>query len=1125
MADGSVMVDTELDPQGFKAGSAEMKNAVKSLESQVKALGPALKRAAKGGSFKDYQAEADRAKASIAEMEKELEALGNKPVATDQYKDMIAGMDRATAKLEALEHKQDLLKKRGVSENSTQWKNLQIDIDEARAKAEQYAEAVANMESNGTAFTPGTETAEYATLASQIEQAKQALADLEAEAANAQAQLSQVPTASGMIKSAFASIGATVRGAFSGVANAVTHPIQTADRALGALLVKAGQLPGALAALGKASIGHLVSGLKTAASAIGKIITGGRSMGKQFSNMASMMQKFSLAALGARGIYSILRKAVSEYMSQNTQLSGQMSSMFSSLGNILGPIITRIIGLVSTAIGYITALLNLLGIAGSAAVKSIDKAAGGAGGAAKELKRQLAGFDDLNILNGQDEGGGGGGGSDATDFTEATLPDWVSLMVTKIKEGDWAGAATVLTDELNKMVDKVDWSGIGAKIGYWLNAALTFLATAILNFDWKNLGAHLAESVNAIITSVDWTNLGTVLSGKFRAILLTAAGFLENFDWAAFAQGFSDFAIGFFNGISSAIEAVDWKKIGEEIKTFLKNTDWAGIAEAIAEGIGAALGGLAALLWGLIEEAWDSVVEWWHDSAFEDGEFTIAGLLEGIGSAIAGVASWIKANIVDPFVNGFKAAFGIASPSTVMAEQGEFVGLGILQGIANVFKNIGAWIDENILQPIRDALELDGTENILEIGVKLVKKGWKTLKKFVGTAVTAAVSLAKKGWKSLKKWVGDKLDVAISLIKKGWKKIEKFVGDAVKVSISLLKKGWSTISNYVGTAVSVYISLLKRSWTTISNFVGTAVSVYISLLKKGWTSISNWIGTTNSVYISLLKRGWSTIAGFIGTSVSVGISLFKSGWSSLKAFFGLASGGIVTNHGFKLLSSGGVLHDGTTNWWRSIPKYATGTHTAHGSMFVAGEAGPEIVGHVNNRTEVLNKSQLAATMEAAVRTAMVTISNTIGSAILSRMTACANGIISAVLYAATTKPAVNVAPIEGSVGGGDVLAKLQEIASRITYSAPVVAGSVMPYSVAPGGADTSGIADVIEASNDELGSVIVQAVTNAASSIVNAIQQYSGGDTTFDSRYVADLTIKEINRRTRAVGQSPLLNT
>lgn len=39
-------------------------------------------------------------------------------------------------------------------------------------------------------------------------------------------------------------------------------------------------------------------------------------------------------------------------------------------------------------------------------------------------------------------------------------------------------------------------------------------------------------------------------------------------------------------------------------------------------------------------------------------------------------------------------------------------------------------------------------------------------------------------------------------------------------------------------------------------------------------------------------------------------------------------------------------------------------------MFLAGEAGPEIVGHVGGRTEVLNKSQLAATMYSAVRNAM-----------------------------------------------------------------------------------------------------------------------------------------------------------
>ena len=66
-------------------------------------------------------------------------------------------------------------------------------------------------------------------------------------------------------------------------------------------------------------------------------------------------------------------------------------------------------------------------------------------------------------------------------------------------------------------------------------------------------------------------------------------------------------------------------------------------------------------------------------------------------------------------------------------------------------------------------------------------------------------------------------------------------------------------------------------------------------------------------------------------------------------------------------SLGGIFNNGI---WSSIPQYARGTANAHGSLFLAGEAGPEIVGHVGGRTEVLNRSQLAATMYSAVRSAM-----------------------------------------------------------------------------------------------------------------------------------------------------------
>ena len=65
---------------------------------------------------------------------------------------------------------------------------------------------------------------------------------------------------------------------------------------------------------------------------------------------------------------------------------------------------------------------------------------------------------------------------------------------------------------------------------------------------------------------------------------------------------------------------------------------------------------------------------------------------------------------------------------------------------------------------------------------------------------------------------------------------------------------------------------------------------------------------------------------------------------------------------------GGIL---TSGGWKSIPQYASGSLNT-GSLFFAGEksGNPELVGHVNGRTEVLNKSQLASVMYASVGQAM-----------------------------------------------------------------------------------------------------------------------------------------------------------
>ena len=76
--------------------------------------------------------------------------------------------------------------------------------------------------------------------------------------------------------------------------------------------------------------------------------------------------------------------------------------------------------------------------------------------------------------------------------------------------------------------------------------------------------------------------------------------------------------------------------------------------------------------------------------------------------------------------------------------------------------------------------------------------------------------------------------------------------------------------------------------------------------------------------------------------------------------------GYVTGNGRAMfMKEGGILQNG---FLKRIPQYASGTLNA-GTVFAAGEAGPEIVGHVRGRTEVLNQSQIAQAMAQSMELA------------------------------------------------------------------------------------------------------------------------------------------------------------
>jgi len=101
----------------------------------------------------------------------------------------------------------------------------------------------------------------------------------------------------------------------------------------------------------------------------------------------------------------------------------------------------------------------------------------------------------------------------------------------------------------------------------------------------------------------------------------------------------------------------------------------------------------------------------------EHGENIIFGLQLGIAKVLKDIGSWIWDNIFTPFINGFKKAFGIHSPSSVMSEQGNFIVEGLKNGITgaidavlaiftNLKEDIGAVLN-GIISFIKDVFSGD----------------------------------------------------------------------------------------------------------------------------------------------------------------------------------------------------------------------------------------------------------------------------------------------------------------------------------------------------------------------------------------------------------------------------------
>lgn len=759
-------------------------------------------------------------------------------------------------------------------------------------------------------------------------------------------------------------------------ANTATNGFMNTLRNLGGVFSRA------FSALGGATLKGLKGSLNGISSAAKAAISAGKKLGSTFGSKLAAQVKKTTSGLGKLGyafkqvllyqglsslIYGFanaMKEGINNLYQYSSLMGGQFKSSMDSLAtsfqylkNSMGAMVSPIINALAPAIDFLidkfVALLNIVNqffarLTGAstytAAKKSaasygdtISDTAGTAKKAAKEIKDATTGIDELNIISQNDNSGSGGSGAGGKDygsmFEQLPIENSISEFADKLKAafeaGDWKELGTLLGEKFNEIVDSIDWSGIGHKIGYGLNGAIQtaywFLDTA----DFTNLGAHIAELLNAALSEIDFTYAGRLMVKWFTILPDLIIGFLSELDWGLVGKSISDFIIGAFDEATKWLNSYNWSDLGsllwQKIKDLFTSIDWGGIASSIFTFLGTAIRSCVEFLGGFFGSIGKDIKNWWDkEIAGEDWKETAVNLLNAIGKGFADIGSWvmdnmidplfnalvgeekwaefkqagrdlwngftqgvqeffddpgawIKQHIVDPFVKWFKDLFGIHSPSTVMKEIGQYVVEGFLEGI-NFFSSIAGTVKKwgsSVVEWFTKGEDGKGiVEHFKDIAGNIIS-GFKdkvgSTYTTVKTNVTTWASKVKE-WFTSNSFGGVNLSTFATYANETIEGFKSKIGSAytnVKTNITTWAskvKEWFTSSSYGGVNYQNFSTFANNTIEGFKSKIGSAYTTVKTNVTTWASKVKEWFQSENS------NDSWSTIAKNIVDGFANGVT-------------------------------------------------------------------------------------------------------------------------------------------------------------------------------------------------------------------------------------------------------------
>lgn len=329
-----------------------------------------------------------------------------------------------------------------------------------------------------------------------------------------------------------------------------------------------------------------------------------------------------------------------------------------------------------------------------------------------------------------------------------------------------------------------------------------------------------------------------------------------------------------------------------------------------------ALGTSVAVNWGgikkQISDELDAIAKKFGDfkvavgnalAGFEEfGKNVIEGFKKGITDFFEDPVEWINKNIVTPFVSGFKSLFGIASPSTVMQEIGEFCTEGLQNGMTNKMKDVIAWL-KGVPDSVKGALG-NAKKWLLQKGkdaVQGIKNGWEEVEdsELMSKARSLKDTLFQNIGNVLNKVTSKGTDI-ITGIKQGYEsskqsglisKVSTLRGEIFDGISDVLGKVKSKGSDIISGITSGYdekkkslLDKVAELKNTVHDNIGDVKSKVVSKGKEIITGMksgldNNW-GSLTSVLAKLPKRIKNNVPSLYDVGQYV-IGTFKRGFQSI----------------------------------------------------------------------------------------------------------------------------------------------------------------------------------------------------------------------------------------------------